>query len=207
MTPYNSGGTVIDLAPGEGALFVLVGPAGVGKNTVISRVMEQTPRLRRLPTATTRPSRIDEQEGREHFFMTLETFQKLVAENGLIEHQEVHPGKFYGAVRQYTHEALDAGALLIADIDILGAEALKADLGERAITIFIFPPSLEVLEERLRKRGNMPEEEIADRLKRASFELSRSGACQYRVTNDTLEQCVNEVTAIIRQEIARRVTT
>lgn len=198
---------MINLAPGEGALFVLVGPAGVGKNTVISRVLQQFPRLRRLPTATTRPRRSDEQEGREHFFVTPETFQKMIGEGVLIEHQEVHPGKFYGAVRQYTHDALDAGELLIADIDILGAEALKADLGERAITIFVFPPSLEVLEARLRKRGNMPETEIADRLKRASFELSRSDKCQYRVTNGTLEQCVSEVVAIIRQEIARRVTT
>ncbi len=198
---------MIDSAPGEGVLFVLVGPAGVGKNTVISRVMAQTPQLRRLPTATTRSRRPDEQEGREHFFVSIEKFRQMIERGELIEHQEVHPGKFYGAVRQYTRDALNAGEFLIADIDILGAEALKADLGERAITIFVFPPSLEVLEQRLRKRGNMPEEEIADRLKRASFELSRSDACQYRVTNDTLEHCVSEVLGIIRKEIARRVTT
>lgn len=188
----------------QGILFVLVGPAGVGKNTIIALVMAKLPQLRRLPTATTREPRPEEQEGREHFFMSLKEFELMVALGELVEHQEVHPGKFYGTLRKLTHDQLGAGALLIADIDIIGAKALKDAFPDYIVSIFIAPMSMDSLEQRLRQRGNMPEEEIQDRLSRAIYELDHAAECDYRVINDTLDQCVEEVIAIIHREIARR---
>jgi guanylate kinase len=188
-----------------GLLFVLVGPSGVGKNAVIDAVMQRLTYLRRLPTATTRPPRPDEQEGREHFFVSMARFEEMVTEGAFIEHQEVHSGKFYGTVYRVFYEALRDGAHLIADIDIRGATAIRAAFPNNFISIFVLPPSLEVLRMRVIQRGKMDAAEIAERLKRAEEEeLPRAAECDYRVVNDRLEDCAAEVVNIITAEIAAR---
>ncbi len=188
----------------QGVLFALVGPAGVGKNTIMVPVMENVPQLRQLPTVTTRAPRPGEQEGQQHFFVSLERFREMAAGQDLLEHQEVHPGKYYGVPRRFVEDALQSGQTLIADIDILGAEALKQAFPVYVVSIFIAPPSLETLNERLHQRGNMSEKEIRDRLARAEFELSRAERCDYRIINDTVEQSVASVTEIIRAELHKR---
>lgn len=189
----------------SGLLFVLVGPSGVGKNTIIDGVTERLPDLRRLPTATTRPPRPNEQEGRDHFFITAERFQQLIAEGAFLEHQEVHSGKFYGILYSVLYDALREGAHLIADIDIRGATAVRAAFPHNFISIFVLPPSLEALRERLLQRGNMSSAELEERLQRAEREeLPRAAECDYRVVNAQLEACVAEVAGIIAAEIAAR---
>jgi guanylate kinase len=190
--------------PCRGVLFVLVGPSAVGKNTVMKGVMEQLAELRQLPTATTRPIRHGEQQGREHFFVTLDEFRRMIANQELIEYQEVYPGTFYGTPRKPMQEALDAGKKIIADIDVVGAGKVKAAFPREVVLIFIAPPSLDTLEKRLRKRGGVSEEEIRDRLARASFEMAYSDKCDYRVVNDRLENTVETVVEIVRQELGRR---
>jgi guanylate kinase len=195
-----SGGGVVDQYL-TGSLFILVGPSGVGKNMVMKGVQARLPLLRQMPTATTRAIREGEQEGREHFFVTVERFTQMIAENALIEHQEVYPGTFYGTPRSGLHNALVQDEKLIADIDVLGAEAIKQAFPNNVILIFVAPPSLADLEKRLRTRGNMSETEIAQRLKRATFEMSFAARCDYKIINDTLEQSVNEVVNIINGEL------
>lgn len=159
------------------------------------------PQLRQLPTVTTRGPRPNEQEGRQHFFVTLDRYNEMITHDELIEHQEVHPGLFYGTPRFHTEQALSANELLIADIDIYGALALKAAFSDQVVTIFIKPPSLEVLEARMRKRGDVSEEELKKRLARVLLELAFADRCDYQVVNDTFEQCLAEVTEIIRREL------
>ncbi len=190
--------------PCRGVLFVLVGPAGVGKNTTMARVMEKMPPIRQLPTMTTRAIRPNEQQGREHHFVTLDEFRDMISRQALIEYQEVYPGKFYGTPRQALQEALDAQKKMIADIDVVGASKLKAAFPNEVVLIFIAPPSLDTLEKRLRKRGNMPEEEISKRLARASFELGYADHSDYRVINDRLDQTVQAVVEIIGKELNKR---
>src|SRR5471030_1776494 len=120
----------------NGALFVLVGPAGVGKNAIMKRVMEKLS-LHQLPTMTTRTIRTGEQEGREHFFVSLERFQEMIVDNALIEHQEVYPGKFYGTPRKPMQDALLGGTNLVADIEVKGAQALKQAFPDNVTLIFI----------------------------------------------------------------------
>lgn len=199
--------SVIENHPADaltGLLFVLVGPAGVGKNSTMSPLVANVPGLRRLPTATTREQRPGELEGRDHFFVTRERFEEMIERKELLEHEEVHPGKFYGVPRELTRHLLAGGAYLLADIDFLGARALKAAFPGQVITIFIAPPNLETLEARLRMRGNMPEQEIQDRLRRARSELDHADEADYRVINEDLDKCVAEVRAIIQAEIAKR---
>lgn len=181
---------------------MLVGPAGAGKNSLMQPLMDAMPRLSRLPTATTRTARPGEREGIDHFFVSLEQFNAMLARGELVEHQEVHPGKFYGTVRSVAQDRLNGGALLLADIDIFGAKMLKAAFPQNVRTIFVAPPSLKILEGRLRNRGNMPEKEIQDRLRRAEFELTQSGECDYRVINDDLDRCAAQVLDIIRAEVS-----
>jgi guanylate kinase len=198
------GGNLAESTRCKGALFVLVGPSAVGKNTIMTRVMSQRPQLRQFPTMTTREKRSNEEQGREHFFVTLDEFRKLLADNALIEHQEVYPGKFYGTPRQQMQTLLDAGRTMIADIDVLGASKLKEAFPDRVILIFIEPPTPDDLEKRLRERGNMSEEEIAKRLERAAFELKFAEKCEYRVVNDTLEHSVEKVIEIVDAELVKR---
>jgi guanylate kinase len=185
-------------------MFVLVGPAGVGKNTIMGGVKARLPQLEQLPTITTRQPRPTEKEGREHFFVDQDAFQKMVADEALIEYQEVYPGKFYGTPSAGMQAALDDGKTMIADIDVVGAGKLKAAFPDRVVLIFVMPPDKDDLEERLRARGNMSEEEIATRLKRASLELSYAGQADYRIVNDTLERSVEDACAIINDELVRR---
>lgn len=187
-----------------GVLFILVGPAGVGKNTIMEGILGKFPQLRQLPTMTTRAIRKNEQQGIQHFFVTVDEFRDLIARQALIEYQEVYPGKFYGTPRQLMETSLDDQQRLIADIEFLGAGKLKAAFPDNVILIFIAPPSLDDLEKRLRKRGHMPEEEIAERLARATAEMSYADQCDYRVLNDTLEHSIDAVMDIIGQELTKR---
>ena len=187
-----------------GVLFVLVGPAGVGKNTIMKHVMERMPILHQLPTVTTRNIRPGEQEGREHFFRSLEEFKRIKNNDGLIEDQEVYPGMFYGTPRRELNEALQRGEKLVADIEVVGAERLREAFPDNTILIFVAPPTPADLEKRLRIRGNMSEEEIQNRLKRAARELAFADRCDYRITNDDLETSVAAVTNIISQELLKQ---
>ena len=188
----------------QGLLFILVGPAGVGKNSIMHGVLDTFSTVRQMPTATTRAIRSTEQQGREHWFVTPETFQQMIANRDLIEYEEVYPGKFYGTPRQQIEEALHRDhQLLIADIDYVGASKLKEALTESVILIFVQPPTLEVLNERLHMRGQMSEQEIATRLARAPIELEFAARCEYRVTNTLLADAIQQVIGIIKGEAER----
>lgn len=194
-------GTLAEEAACEGLLFVLVGPSGVGKNTIMKPVMELIPQLRQMPTATTRAIRASEQQGREHWFVSSEMFQAMIDAHAFVEYQEVDPGKFYGTPRHEIEDVLrDQHEMLIADIEVNGAEALKSAFPEHVILIYIQPPSVESLNVRLHQRGGMSEEEIQTRLARAVRELAFAEKCDYRVVNNNLEQSVSEVARIITDE-------
>jgi len=182
---------------GRGVIFVFVGPAGVGKNTVIKRIMHDFPRLQRMPTATTRPPREGEREGIDHFFVSVERFSAMRDGGELLEYEEVHPGKFYGAVRRPVEESLARGDLLVSDIDVKGAVALKAAFPNHVVTFFILPPTEQALLDRMRERGEATEAEILQRHARAQYELSRATESDYRVVNDNVERCAAEVRAIV----------
>ncbi len=187
-----------------GVLFVLVGPAGVGKNTIMKHVMEKLPILHQLPTVTTRNIRPGEQEGREHLFVSLDKFQEILADNGLIEHQEVYPGMFYGTPRKQLNEALGHGEKLIADIEVVGAGNLRIAFPDNTVLIFVAPPTLGDLEIRLRTRGNMSEQEIHNRLQRAAREMPFAEQCDYRIVNDNLDTSVEAVVNIISHELLKQ---
>jgi guanylate kinase len=188
----------------KGLLFILIGPSGAGKNSLMEPLITHVPALRRLPTAATRAPRPGEVDGRDHFFISEARFQEMAAAGELAEYEEVHPGKWYGTVLAYTQQALDEGQFLLADIDIIGALKLKALFGDSVVTVFIAPSSLDDLITRIRNRGPIEERELQQRRERAAYEMSRSTECDYQVVNDIFEQASAELIALVEAAITKR---
>ncbi len=182
-----------------GLLFALVGPGGVGKNTLMNRVLGRNENLHQLPTATTRPIRQSEQHGREHLFLTQDEFQRLINQKALLEYQEVRPGQWYGMPRTAIEEAIDDRRDLIADIEVYGATILRNTYPENALLVFIAPISMQILADHMRERGS-DEQNIADRMKRAEMEMTYAPTCDYLIVSDSLDDATEELYAIITNE-------
>lgn len=193
--------TVIHIQEQErlGLLFILVGPGGVGKNTLMNNVLERVGALRQLPTATTRPIRPTEKHGREHDFYTLHEFEKLIEANALVEYQEVRPGQFYGVPRKTIDESIHNGSNMIADIEVFGASILGNTYPKTTIQIFIAPTEMERLERQMRERGS-DEATIRDRMKRAEMEMRYAPLADYLIVNDDLTHATEQLHRIIEVE-------
>ena len=181
-----------------GVFFTLVGPAGVGKNRLMKSILAQT-NLHQLPTATTRAIRAGEQPGREHHFVSLEEFQRMIDDDELLEHQVIHE-QLYGMPRAAVESALDSGAAIIADIEVLGAARACAAYPENVVAIFIEPPSIGVLIDRMRERHES-NAEIGKRLLRVPMELAYAPNCEYVVLNDVFEIAAERLYRIVTAEI------
>ena len=180
-------------------LYILVGPGGVGKNALLTDAVTNLSNLYQLPTATTRPRRPDEQHGRERLFVSAEEFQRMIDEDRLIEHQEVHPGQFYGVPRDFVERAIADGRDLIADIEYKGADIIRRQYPQNSVTIFVAPPTLGTLRDRLEQR-DASTQDIDDRLLRSIEEMPYAPVCNYLVVNDNVDSARAELRAIIRAE-------
>jgi len=192
-----------------GFLVAMVGPAGAGKNQlmndVINRYQGQMPVVRQFPTATTRPIREYEQDGREHHFVSVERFKHMIAHNELIEYQQVHgTERYYGMPRETLELGLEAGEVLIADIEYLGALRVKELYPDHVITVFIMPPSVSALIERMRIRNTEDETEISKRLLRVPAEVNFASQCDYLIINDAFDYAARLLNGVIAGEINRR---
>lgn len=184
-------------------LIIIAAPSGGGKSTVLRRVFAEVPALQFSISHTTRAPRAGEQNGREYFFVDEDTFRASIAEGAFLEWAEVH-GRLYGTARAELDRARRDGNDLVLDIDVQGAaQILKAH--PEALSIFLRPPSLEVLKERLRGRGSESAESLATRLANAEGELDRASEFRHVVVNDRLDDAVDAVKAIIAE--ARRART
>lgn len=185
-------------------LFLLVGPAGVGKNTLMNAVLSQLPNLAQLPTATTRPPRPGEQPGRERFFVSEEEFDHLLRADAFVEWQPIH-GYRYGTLKSVLERRFETGNDFIADVDVLGATLLKERDPDHVTVVYVLPPSLSVLESRIRNRSVESGVEVDSRLSRAKFELSLLPKADYLLINDDLETAVIRMLSIISIETHRDV--
>ncbi len=184
-----------------GRLVILSGPSGVGKSTIRDLVMEKSAiPLNLSVSATTRQPRGQEKHGVDYYFFTEEEFRTQRENDGFLEYKEVF-GKnvWYGTLRSEVEHHLQAGRWVMLEIDVDGAYDVVKTYPE-AITIFIAPPSLEILEERLRCRGTEIEDAIQNRLSRAKYEIERSAFYKYRIVNQDLNRAVDEFCHIIYQE-------
>lgn len=183
-------------------LVVVSGPSGVGKTTLIDRLLASDPLARRCITATTRAPRGGEVEGEHYFFVSRERFEAMKG-GELVEWAEVH-GESYGVPRAYLEGQRAAGFDVILNIDIQGGDRVK-EVFPDAVMVFILPPSFDALEARLRGRGDVPAGDLAVRLENARTELAAAARYEYLVVNDEINRAAAELGAIVVAERARRV--
>lgn len=182
----------------RGVFFVLVGPAGTGKNYVMQAVIPRVPALRQLPTATTRPMRDGEAQGREHEFVSHEEFAGMIHNNQLIEYQPVH-GNLYGIPRRSVERVFEHKLLEIADVEYKGADIAHNLYGSQVVRVFVSPPSVSKLIERLlQRRTAYPE--IALRMLRTPEELLYANQCEYVIYNGDDSDSPDHLQAIVEAE-------
>ena len=179
-----------------GTLVVVSGPSGVGKTTVVERLLKDVPGLARSVSATTRPRRMGEVTGRDYLFYAAERFEKEVAEGRFLEHATIH-GHKYGTLAEPVDRLLSEGKTVILAIDVHGHAAVKAS-GRPTLGIFLMPPSPDDLERRMASRGDAPDE-TRRRLSRASGEMARKSEYDVIVINRTVEQAAGEIETELRK--------
>lgn len=183
--------------PARRRIVVLTAPSGAGKTTIARRVMDALPEMRFSVSATTRPPRPHEQHGVHYFFVSEAQFRQHIADGDLLEYEEVYPGRLYGTLRREVERAAGEAPLLL-DIDVKGAVNVKDHFGDDALTLFIQPPSLQTLAERLQGRQTESDEMLRIRLDTATRELAMADRFDAIVVNDDLEAAVAETLAHLR---------
>ncbi|MDY5087403.1 MAG: guanylate kinase [Alloprevotella sp.] len=182
-----------------GKLILFSAPSGSGKSTIINYLMQQGLGLHFSISATSRPPRGQERNGVEYFFLSPEEFRERIARNEFLEYVEVYEGRFYGTLKSQVDAQLSRGEHVVADVDVVGAGRIKAVYGDRALTVFVQPPSVDELRRRLEGRGTDSPEVINDRIARAEYELTFAPQFDIVIVNDRLEQAQADALAAIRR--------
>lgn len=179
-------------------VIIFSAPSGSGKSTIINYLMAQNLNLHFSISATSRSPRGTEKNGVEYFFLSPEEFKTLIAKGDFLEYEEVYKDRFYGTLKSQVDAQLERGENVVCDVDVLGGQNIKAYYGDKALSLFIQPPSIEVLKQRLESRGTDAPEVIKDRLARAEFELSYADKFDKVVVNDNLEDAQSEALSLIK---------
>lgn len=179
-------------------VIIFSAPSGSGKSTIINYLMAQNLNLHFSISVTSRPARGTEKNGVEYFFLSPEEFKTLIAKGEFLEYEEVYKDRFYGTLKSQVDAQLERGENVVCDVDVLGGQNIKAYYGDKALSLFIQPPSIEVLKQRLESRGTDAPEVIKDRLARAEFELSYADKFDKVVVNDNLEDAQSEALSLIK---------
>ena len=181
-------------------ILVLTAPSGAGKTTIARRLLDTVPGLRFSVSATTREPRPAETHGVHYFFLSPSEFAARIEAGDFVEHEEVYPGRFYGTLREEVERTATGPGVraVVLDIDVKGALNVKRLYGSHALTLFVEPPSLAALADRLHERGTEDEERIAIRLQRAKMELAYATEFDAVVVNDDLETAVAETVERVR---------
>jgi guanylate kinase len=181
-------------------LIVISGPSGCGKTTIARAILGRHPEMTFSVSATTRPKRAVEIQGQDYFFIPKEDFEAKVSRCELVEWEKIY-GDHYGTLKSEVERALNSDASMVFDVDVKGALSIKQKYPERTVLIFIEPPSLEVLTERLRNRQTESEETFARRIERVTMELKLGKEFDHRVQNNSLDRAIAEVDAIVAQAV------
>lgn len=185
----------------EGKLVILSAPSGSGKTTIMKQVVKTFPQLEFSVSETSRPPRDAERDGVDYHFVTAAQFMRDVEAGKFVEWEEVYDGTHYGTLRSEVERIWDAGNIIIFDVDVRGGIKLKSIFGNQALSIFIMPPSVEVLRDRLIARGTDSPETIDRRIAKAGQEIAQAEHFDRVIVNDTLPEAIAQVEDAIRKFI------
>ena len=183
----------------KGKLLIFCAPSGSGKSTIVQHLMKLNPELAFSISATSRKPRKGERDGKEYHFMSHGLFREKIAHEEFVEWEEVYPEQYYGTLKNEVDRIWEHGQHALFDIDVLGGLNLKKEYGEKALAIFVKPPSLQILEERLRSRGSDDEESLQKRIGKAEYELSFAPEFDLILVNDTLEKAFADAEKIVQE--------
>jgi guanylate kinase len=179
-------------------IIIITAPSGSGKSTIVRHLLQTLPELRFSVSACTRSPRQGEIHGHDYFFISVEEFQQKISEEAFAEYEMVYAGKYYGTLKSELQKIWRSGGYPLADIDVQGALRLKNYFADKALSIFIKAPALEILEQRLRKRGTETEESLRERLQKAEQELQWSNSFDALIVNDQLDEACQQTEQLIR---------
>ena len=185
-------------------LIVISAPSGSGKTTIAREILRRHPDLCFSVSATTRPKRSSEIDGKDYFFLTKEEFERRVKNNELVEWEEIY-GNYYGSLRNEIDRALSAGISVLFDIDVKGALSIQQQYPHDAVLIFIKPPSMETLTARLTDRQTEDQETIRCRLERVPMEMAAANKFDASIINDELQHAIKQVDEIVRKALTATV--
>ena len=183
-----------------GKLLIVSAPSGSGKSTIVHYLMEEHPefRLAFSVSATSRPPRGEERDGVDYYFLSEEEFRRHIENNDFLEYEEVYEGRFYGTLKSQVEEKLAAGMNVVFDVDVKGGINIKRYYGAEALSIFIQPPSVEALRERLMNRKTDDMAQIEQRLANAEYEMSFAPQFDRVLVNDDLEMAKQKAVAVLK---------
>ena len=168
-------------------VMIFSAPSGAGKSTVVNHLLELYPQFEFSVSATSREPRGEEVDGREYYFISADRFRELISQDAFVEYEEVYENRFYGTLKSEVDRIWAKGKVILFDVDVKGGYNLKKYFGDKALSVLIIPPSMEVLEQRLRGRGTDSEDAIKERLAKAASELDFAlGKFDIELTNDVL---------------------
>ena len=182
-------------------LIVLSAPSGSGKTTIARELLHRYPEFTFSVSATTRPKRVNEIDGRDYCFLSREKFQKKITDGLLVEWEEIY-GNYYGTLKSEIDRTLAAGIPMIFDVDVKGALSIRRKYPDDTLLIFIRPPNVEVLTARLKNRKTENEETIRKRLERVPMELNAGAQFDVSIINDDLQRAIGEVDDFIRARLS-----
>ncbi len=186
-----------------GKCIIFSAPSGAGKTTIVHRLLNEINSLEFSVSACSRLARPNEKNGEDYYFLGVEEFRKKINEQAFIEWEEVYPNNFYGTLKSEIERIWSHNKVVVFDVDVVGGLNLKHFFGSNALAVFVQPPSVEVLEERLRSRKTESEEKIHMRISKATFEINRAKEFDYILINNNLDVAVAE----IKERIIQFITT
>jgi len=180
-------------------VIIFSAPSGSGKTTLVQHLLTKFPKLRFSVSATTRPPRAYEKNGKDYYFISKEEFEAKIALQDFVEYEQVYQGAYYGTLKSELLRLHNDQKIVLFDVDVVGGKNLKNYFGQNALAIFVKVPSLEILEQRLRKRGSESEESIRKRVQKAEKEVIFEQFFDYTLINDQLEIAFDELENLVRQ--------
>jgi guanylate kinase len=186
----------------EGKCIIFSAPSGAGKTTIVHRLLQEIPSLSFSVSACSREARLTEKDGVDYYFLTADEFKNKIENQEFIEWEEVYANNFYGTLTSEIEKIWSANKSVIFDVDVVGGLNLKRYFGDKALSVFVQPPSLEILEKRLRSRKTESEEKIQVRIKKATIEMERANEFDYILVNNELDLAVNEIKEIVLKFLA-----
>lgn len=181
----------------EGKAIIVSAPSGAGKTTIVKHLIKVIPVLEFSISACSRPKREEETHGKDYYFINADEFRELITRDEFVEWQEVYPGSYYGTLKSEMNRIWSLDKTPIFDVDVVGAVNLKKYFGDAGLGVFIHPPSIEELENRLKKRGTESEETLRKRIGKAEYELTFASHFDVVIVNDNLEVKCREIVDMV----------